>query len=230
MARIRYWKRRVQNCQIRARRMRRKRNGGKGMEKAYEKSWTEKGEGGGSKEKSQRERDIAYSPALSLLQLSLSILLAFPSFLSHSRFRPSFFSSSPRCLGHFAFLRRLRSSFVRPSLPLAPECDAFARSSFGPRFPRNCIPVSLLSRIVALLLPLSLSLATSLSPLSLLLTLSRSRAPFIPCAHGRSLPLAERSTTSLSVPRLPRFHHSHISTRYELAVRRRLLNGSDWSP
>lgn len=34
MARIRRRKRRVQNCQIRGRRMKRKRNGGKGMEEA----------------------------------------------------------------------------------------------------------------------------------------------------------------------------------------------------
>lgn len=97
----------------------------------------------------------------------------------------------------FAFLRRLRSFFVRRfSLPLFLSLPN-AMLSLAPRLVhvfRVTASLSLLSRIVALSLPPSLSL----SPFMHL-----ALAPFIPRAHGRPLPLAERSATSPSVPRLP---------------------------
>lgn len=156
------------------------------MEEAYEKGWLEKGEGGGGEVKrslGERKREryrvfanfvtpavvLVHSPRVPIVPLSFPV----PSFfflLVAQVLRAFRVSSSP-------------SFFLRSSLPFSSRSPFLslpnAMLSLAPRlvhrFPRNCIPVSLLSRIVALLLTLSLSFSHYISfPPSLSLSLSHS--------------------------------------------------------
>lgn len=166
-----------------------------------------------SKEKSERERkdrkDIAFAnfvtPAAVLVHSPR--VPAVPLLFQVSSF---FFLLVAQVLRAFAFLRLLRSFFVRrslaPSLSLTLECDAFARSSFGPRLLHNCIPVSALSHRrtsspslflalpLFLFLPLRASRSRSLQPLY-----SRS---FSPTRTQYYIPLGPASPTLPPLPYL----------------------------